>query len=112
MATTNLSVHPDQAPMFDMLFFGGTGDLAMRKLLPSLFMAHSAGTLHPEGRIWGLARQDLTQEAYLAMLEEEVRTNSKVADADDAVWQSFLARVQYLKVDVTNPDDFTQLKKS
>ncbi len=34
-------------PDFDMVLFGGTGDLARRKLLPSLFDAHHAGLLHP-----------------------------------------------------------------
>lgn len=38
---------------FDLVLFGATGDLAMRKLLPCLYQAHVAGLLHPEGRIFG-----------------------------------------------------------
>ncbi len=107
---SNIAKHPEQAPMFDLLFFGGTGDLAMRKLLPSLFMAHSAGTLHPKGRIWGLSRQQLTTEQYLDILEKEVRTHAKVADASQEVWQSFCQRIHYQKVDVTELNDFNALK--
>jgi glucose-6-phosphate 1-dehydrogenase len=34
---------------FDLVLFGGTGDLAWRKLMPALFQAFRHGTL-PEGR--------------------------------------------------------------
>lgn len=33
---------------FDLVLFGGTGDLAWRKLMPALFQAFRHGTL-PEG---------------------------------------------------------------
>ena len=32
---------------FDLVLFGATGDLAMRKLLPCLYQAHAAGLLNP-----------------------------------------------------------------
>lgn len=41
---------------FDMVIFGATGDLSMRKLLPCLYQAHAAGLLHPQGRILGVSR--------------------------------------------------------
>ena len=44
---------------FDMVLFGATGDLAMRKLFPCLYQAHAAGLLHPEGRILGVSRSEL-----------------------------------------------------
>ena len=43
-------------PAFDMVLFGGTGDLVMRKLLPALYQAHKAGLLHQDGRIIALGR--------------------------------------------------------
>ncbi|MDF3882590.1 glucose-6-phosphate dehydrogenase, partial [Cupriavidus basilensis] len=44
-------------PEFDFVLFGGTGDLATRKLLPALFDAHCVGSLHPRGRILALGSQ-------------------------------------------------------
>ncbi|MGY0398987.1 MAG: glucose-6-phosphate dehydrogenase [Ostreibacterium sp.] len=108
---TNLFEKPQEQPMFDLLFFGGTGDLAIRKLLPSLFMAHMAGTLHPEGRIWGLSREKLSTGDFLERLSDEVRPDSKVSDASDKEWESFCKRVRYLRVDVTDIADFKTLKK-
>ena len=41
------SAHPDTSLPLDMIIFGGMGDLAMRKLLPALYMAHLHGNLPP-----------------------------------------------------------------
>lgn len=56
---------PEPAPEFDFVLFGATGDLARRKLLPALFDAHAAGSLHPRGRILALGSQPLSHDAYL-----------------------------------------------
>ena len=55
-------------PDFDMVLFGGTGDLARRKLLPSLFDAHRAGILHPSARILATGSDAQTTEQYIATL--------------------------------------------
>ena len=44
---------------FDLVLFGGTGDLAWRKLMPALFQAFRHGTLPSNGRIIGVGRDDL-----------------------------------------------------
>ena len=44
---------------FDLVLFGGTGDLAWRKLMPALFQAFRHGSLPKEGRIIGVARDAL-----------------------------------------------------
>ena len=41
---------------FTFVLFGGTGDLAMRKILPALFAAHQGGTLSATGKIVAVAR--------------------------------------------------------
>ena len=49
---------------FDLVLFGGTGDLAWRKLMPALFQAFRHGTLPEGGRIIGVGRDDLSDEQY------------------------------------------------
>ncbi len=93
---------------FDLVLFGATGDLAMRKLLPCLYQAHVAGLLHPAGRILGVSRSDLDTAGFLAKVE----TNSKIhikQNFSEEAWASFIKRIHYLTVDVTNPDDFKTL---
>ncbi|MDY6859083.1 MAG: glucose-6-phosphate dehydrogenase, partial [Pseudomonadota bacterium] len=41
---------------FDLIIFGGTGDLARRKILPALYRRFWAGQMPPEARIIGAAR--------------------------------------------------------
>lgn len=41
---------------FDLVIFGGTGDLAMRKLLPALYHRDRDGQVTPESRIIAASR--------------------------------------------------------
>ncbi|XXQ68312.1 glucose-6-phosphate dehydrogenase [Neisseriaceae bacterium B1] len=93
---------------FDMVIFGATGDLAMRKLLPCLYQAHAAGLLHPEGRILGVSRSDFDTAAFLAKVETDSKIHVK-KNFTDELWQSFIKRIQYLTVDVSQPEHFIKL---
>ena len=42
--------------VFDLVIFGGTGDLARRKILPGLYRRFCAGQMPPEARVIGAAR--------------------------------------------------------
>ena len=53
---------------FDLVLFGGTGDLAWRKLMPALFQAFRHGSLPADGRIIGVSREDLTEDAYRELI--------------------------------------------
>lgn len=95
---------------FDMVLFGATGDLAMRKLFPCLYQAHAAGLLHPEGRILGVSRSELDTAGFLTKIENDSKIHVK-QNFTDELWQSFIKRIQYLTVDATNPTHFEQLGK-
>lgn len=93
---------------FDLILFGATGDLAMRKLLPCLYQAHAAGLLHPEGRILGVSRSRFTTAEFLAKVETDAKIHIKTHfDAD--LWQSFIHRIQYLPVNVAEGSGFDEL---
>lgn len=98
-------------PSFDLIFFGGTGDLTLRKLLPALYQAHKAGTLHPDGRIFALGRRDIEQAGYLALVETHVK--SGLGDSfDPRVWADFLGRIHFHRLDAGNAADYEQLAKA
>ncbi|UOO89387.1 glucose-6-phosphate dehydrogenase [Vitreoscilla massiliensis] len=98
---------PHAKTPFNMVLFGGTGDLAMRKLLPALYAAHQHGLLHPTGRIIGLGRKDLGRAAYVAQLEAEAKPRIKGVNAEG--WDSFLARIDYVQVDATQAEHYQAL---
>src|SRR5690554_7401760 len=56
----------------DIVVFGGTGDLAMRKLLPALYYLHRDRHLHPQTRILALARARHEPEAYRRLVRRHV----------------------------------------
>ena len=43
---------------FDLVIFGGTGDLARRKILPGLYRRFQGGQMTDAGRIIGAARAE------------------------------------------------------
>jgi len=55
---------------FDFVLFGGTGDLAMRKLLPSLYLRHRDGAFPEQGRITGTGRKQIDRQAYIDLARE------------------------------------------
>jgi len=63
---------PAGAP-FDLLLFGATGDLALRKLVPALYRRHLAGQIVAGSRVLAVARTSQTRETYLAQIEETCR---------------------------------------
>src|SRR5690606_18310163 len=48
---------------FELVVFGGTGDLAYRKLLPALFLRDRAGQIIGPSRIIGVSRRPMADDA-------------------------------------------------
>lgn len=94
-------------PDFDMVLFGGTGDLARRKLLPALFDAHHAGLLHPSARILATGSHALTTQEYVDSLQQRMRPGLESAPPES--WASFLARICYVQADAREPAHFDVL---
>ena len=55
---------------FDLVIFGGTGDLARRKILPGLYRRFQAGQMPSTACVIGAARGDLDDAAYRKMVAE------------------------------------------
>jgi glucose-6-phosphate 1-dehydrogenase len=95
-------------PTFDMLLFGGTGDLVTRKLLPAMYRRHAAGQVSAESRVFGIARSALSREAYLAQAESACR-EFLGKEFDPARWTAFSGLLYYVRVDAGAEQDFAPL---
>ena len=51
---------------FDLIIFGGTGDLAMRKLLPALYHRDGDGQFSDDSRIIAIGRGQMSRKEYIA----------------------------------------------
>ncbi|QGZ63444.1 glucose-6-phosphate dehydrogenase [Paraburkholderia acidisoli] len=96
----------------DMIIFGGGGDLAARKLLPALYMAHLHGNLPPETRIIAVGRKNWTIDDYRKFMEEQSRPFIDAKAFDAQAWDRYLGLFQYVIIDVNNPDDYTNLRNA
>ncbi|MGU7785104.1 glucose-6-phosphate dehydrogenase [Burkholderia sp. PU8-34] len=96
----------------DMIIFGGGGDLAARKLLPALYMAHLHCNLPPETRIIAVGRRDWGIDGYRKFMEEQSRPfiDEKAFDAE--AWRCFLDLFQYVLIDVGAPGDYVRLAEA
>ncbi|BCA94100.1 glucose-6-phosphate 1-dehydrogenase [Legionella antarctica] len=92
----------------DIILFGTLGDLSCRKLLPALYQLEYAQLLHQDTRVIGCAREDLTQFAFLDLLQSKVQSFLS-EPIDETVWLRFIAKVTYRQLDLTQFDDYQKL---
>ena len=60
----------------DFTVFGGTGDLALRKLLPALYHRDLEGQLPADYRILGVSRSDLDDAGWRAEVRDGARRST------------------------------------
>jgi len=77
-----------------MVLFGGTGDLARRKLLPGLFHLAQAGLL-PECRILGTSLDELDDDGFRAFARDALDEFAHHG-VPDALWADFASRLSFL----------------
>lgn len=94
---------------FDLVIFGGTGDLAMRKLLPALYHRDRDDQITPDSRIIAASRGSLSRDEFLSLVEEALRRNLAEGEFDDATWQTFAARIHYAQADAFEHKQWGQL---
>ena len=94
---------------FDLILFGGTGDLVWRKLMPALFQAFRHGSLPKDGRIVGVARDDLSDEQYRALIKSRFDAVELAKRPSEEEFSKFADLLFYLRMDLSNPDDYARL---
>ncbi|MDN6550405.1 MAG: glucose-6-phosphate dehydrogenase, partial [Enterobacterales bacterium] len=94
----------------DLVIFGAKGDLARRKLLPSLYQLEKAGHIHPDTRIIGVGRADWDKDAYTKVVREALDTFLK-EKVDEELWATLSARLDFCNLDVNDTQHFKNLAK-
>ncbi len=94
---------------FDLVLFGGTGDLAWRKLMPALFQAFRHGTLPAGGRIIGVARDPLSAEQYRAQIHARFEQVDLTKRPSLEEFTRFAALLEFVQMDLSRPDDYARL---
>nr|WP_295776837.1 glucose-6-phosphate dehydrogenase [Rhodoferax sp.] len=97
---------------FDLVLFGGTGDLAWRKLMPALFQAFRHGSLPEGGRIIGVGRDDLSAEQYRSLIQSRFDKVDLAKRPSAEEFARFAALLEFVRMDLSKPDDYAHLASS
>ena len=93
----------------DFVVFGGTGDLAVRKLLPALYLRDQDGQLPADSRIIAASRADLDVSGYRDSVRGELGRFVAKDALDNPTLDRFIARLEYASIDFADPDDWHPL---
>ena len=104
MVSTVIPVQP-----FDLVVFGATGDLAKRKILPSLFRRMAVHQVPDGARIIGAARSRMAGDEFRQLAEESLTEFVSPALRDPALVAQFLDALDYVHVDAGGTDGWAEL---
>jgi glucose-6-phosphate 1-dehydrogenase len=89
-----------------IMIFGATGDLAKRKLFPSLYRLFDKGRLSDQFAVVGVARRSLSNEEF----QNSVRESVVSALGKDEKIDEFVSHFYYHSHDVTDSSSYQTLK--
>lgn len=92
-----------------IVFFGASGDLTKRKLVPALYHLKRERQLPPELTIVGVARREWSDDYFREQMREGVEEFSD-GIGSEAVWQDFAQGLFYCPGDIDNPEGYQRLK--
>jgi glucose-6-phosphate 1-dehydrogenase len=99
-----LPVHPTT-----VVIFGGTGDLAHRKLLPAFYNLAHEGALPERFNLIAIARSDIPKDDYQGMARESIEQHSR-REPDPQVLEKLLERVRYIPGSFDDESVFDRLE--
>ncbi|MEP2781072.1 MAG: glucose-6-phosphate dehydrogenase [Pseudoruegeria sp.] len=94
---------------FDLVIFGGTGDLAHRKILPGLYLRYLSGQMPEGSRIIGAARTAQDSAAFREFVKSGIDefVSAEKNDADKV--DQFLKHIEYVRVDAKGTEGWPEL---
>ncbi|WP_028390339.1 glucose-6-phosphate dehydrogenase [Bacillus cihuensis] len=92
------------------VLFGATGDLAKRKIFPSLFHLFLDGKMPKSFTIIGLGRREWSDQTFQTHVEKSLQTFSKrLKNGYASKVKEFLSVFRYSSLDVTDQDGYNQV---
>jgi glucose-6-phosphate 1-dehydrogenase len=95
---------------FDLVVFGGTGDLAARKLLPALYHRDRDGQIPAAARIVAVSRRAQPADAYGDFVRGALAAHVRAHDLEPEAVDRFLARISYVALDATGDGGWAELR--
>ncbi len=98
--------------LFDLVIFGGAGDLALRKLLPALYHRDRDCQMPADCRIISLGRSAIEHQDFLQKVREALVSHLAASEFSEELWQAFSRRLQYIQTNALEPGQWQDLAKA
>ena len=96
-------------PPTAMVVFGGSGDLAHRKIVPALYNLELHRLLPQNFAMVGSSRTEFSDEEYRADMRKAVEEFSRTQPIQKEVWESFARRLHYISGSSNDPDTYARI---
>src|SRR5262245_20795330 len=97
------------APPTTLVLFGASGDLAKRKVFPSLKALWEGGKLPADFKIVAASRDRVSRAQFLTRLREGVSSIAGI-DVNDPAWKEIESRIEYRRVDLSSTASVRSLR--
>ncbi|GAC1403919.1 MAG: glucose-6-phosphate dehydrogenase [Candidatus Velthaea sp.] len=95
----------------NIIFFGASGDLTKRMLVPALYNLHLGGILPANFGIVGFSRTQWSDEEFRAEMRRGIDEFSRSGPAKEALWNDFARRLSYVSGGFDDVDCFHKLRE-
>lgn len=94
-----------------LIFFGVTGDLARKKLLPAVYDLVNRGLLPPNFGLVGYGRRPWSNDEFRTHVRESVEAHSRTTFNED-VWNQFAVGIRFVQGSFDDDQGFSNLKET
>lgn len=91
-------------PDSDYVIFGGTGDLALRKIVPALFWRYLDGQVTSGFRLMLTSRRDTDRDDFMNSLRPFCADAFDSGTADEQAWEGFTQLIQIIRLDIASAE--------
>src|SRR3954464_4384049 len=90
-----------------IFIFGGSGDLAYRKLMPALYNLYLDKYLPEKFLIIGIGRTEYSNTTYRNYIKKGIVEHSRRKDGVDTAWKDFSQQIDYCRADLESDRTYT-----
>ncbi|MBC5799309.1 MAG: glucose-6-phosphate dehydrogenase [Candidatus Eremiobacteraeota bacterium] len=94
----------------NVVFFGASGDLTKRMLMPAMYNLRLGGVLPTNYGIIGFSRSDKSHYDFREEMKEAIDAFSRSGEARDPLWNDFANRLTYISGSFQDLDAFRALR--
>lgn len=92
-----------------IIVFGGTGDLANRKLIPAFYNLFLDGRMPDNLAIFGLGRTALDDDSFRKKLYQGLTEFSRSGQPEEKQWEKFRKSIYYYHSDINDENSYKEL---